>query len=96
MREYFSLLSLYHVLTITKKLIIIVTSIFASKAKTVNYSGNEVLTGIFKDKVEGPVQVHQLNIEGDQQADLSVHGGIHKAIYAYPQMYYDYWKEKTA
>ena len=51
-----------------------------------------VTTGIFKQPVTGPVMVRTLNADGDQQADLSVHGGIHKAIYAYPAEHYDYWR----
>lgn len=51
-----------------------------------------VTTAIFKQPVTGPVMVRTLNADGDRQADLSVHGGIHKAIYAYPAEHYDYWR----
>jgi MOSC domain-containing protein YiiM len=54
--------------------------------------GKLVTTGIFKDSITGPVMVRTLNIDGDQQADLSVHGGIDKAIYAYPAEHYEYWR----
>ncbi|HEV8482482.1 MAG TPA: MOSC domain-containing protein [Blastocatellia bacterium] len=54
--------------------------------------GKLVTTGIFKDPITGPIMVRTLNIDGDQQADLSVHGGIDKAIYAYPAEHYEYWR----
>jgi MOSC domain-containing protein YiiM len=50
-----------------------------------------VATGIFKQPVAGPVRVERLNIVGDRQADLSVHGGPNKAVYAYPSEHYGYW-----
>jgi MOSC domain-containing protein YiiM len=51
-----------------------------------------VQTGIFKTPTHGRVRVRTLNLEGDRQADLSVHGGPDKAIYAYPSEHYDYWR----
>jgi MOSC domain-containing protein YiiM len=51
-----------------------------------------VLTGIFKSPVAGRVQARSLNLEGDRQADLSVHGGPDKAVYAYPAEHYAYWR----
>jgi MOSC domain-containing protein YiiM len=51
-----------------------------------------VTTAIFKDPVEGRVKVGQLNLEGDAQADLRVHGGWSKAVYAYPVEHYDFWR----
>jgi MOSC domain-containing protein YiiM len=53
-----------------------------------------ILTGIFKHPVNGPVHVGRLNLEGDQQADLTVHGGPHKAVYVYPSEHYQYWREQ--
>ncbi len=53
-----------------------------------------VLTAIFKTPVEGPVKVGRLNLEGDRQADLTVHGGFHKAVYAYPSEHYPFWREE--
>jgi MOSC domain-containing protein YiiM len=53
-----------------------------------------VQTGIFKDPVDKPVTISKLNLAGDQQADLTVHGGTAKAIYAYPAEHYEYWREK--
>lgn len=55
-------------------------------------NGREVTTGIFKEPVAGRVRVRTLNLEGDGQADLSAHGGPHKAVYAYPAEHYDYWR----
>jgi MOSC domain-containing protein YiiM len=55
--------------------------------------GRIVSTGIFKDRVEGPVRVAGVNLEGDRQADLTVHGGPDKAVYAYPAEHYPFWRE---
>ena len=55
-------------------------------------NGDPVSTGIFKAPVAGRVMLRSLNLEGDGQADLSVHGGPSKAVYAYPSEHYDYWK----
>jgi MOSC domain-containing protein YiiM len=52
----------------------------------------QVLTGIFKYPVEGPLLLRQLNFEGDRQADLTVHGGRNKAVYAYPSEHYVFWR----
>jgi len=61
--------------------------------REVEWRGGRVLTGIFKSPVEGRVRVHALNLEGDRQADLSVHGGPDKAVYAYPTEHYECWRE---
>jgi MOSC domain-containing protein YiiM len=53
--------------------------------------GDPVSTGIFKEPVAGRVILRTLNLDGDRQADLSVHGGPSKAAYAYPSEHYDYW-----
>ncbi len=55
-------------------------------------NGKSVTTGIYKNPVHGRVKVGRLNLEGDGQADLSVHGGINKAVYAYPSEHYKYWR----
>jgi MOSC domain-containing protein YiiM len=60
--------------------------------QTVTWKGQIVTTGIFKVPVDGRVQVRTLNLEGDRQADLSVHGGPDKAVYAYPSEHYAYWQ----
>jgi MOSC domain-containing protein YiiM len=53
-----------------------------------------VATGIFKEPVAGPVTLRTLNLDGDRQADLSVHGGVSKAVYAYPSEHYEFWKQE--
>lgn len=58
------------------------------------WKGKVVLTSIFKAPVPGRVRVTKLNLEGDQQSDLSVHGGIEKAVYAYPSEHYSFWREE--
>jgi MOSC domain-containing protein YiiM len=60
--------------------------------QTITWKGRTVQTGIFKTPVNGRVQVRTLNLAGDRQADLSVHGGPDKAIYVYPSEHYDYWR----
>src|SRR5205814_1154753 len=55
-----------------------------------------VSTGIFKDPVADRLRLRWLNLEGDRQADLSVHGGKHKAVYCYPSVHYEYWKKELA
>lgn len=49
-------------------------------------------TGIYKTPVAGPVIVRMLNLDGDEQADLTVHGGVHKAVYLYPAEHYEAWR----
>ncbi len=58
--------------------------------RDVIWKGRAVRTGIFKEPVAGRVMLRRLNLEGDKQADLSVHGGADKAVYAYPVEHYDY------
>ncbi len=53
-----------------------------------------VSTGIFKEPVAGRVNLRTLNLDGDRQADLSVHGGPEKAVYVYPSEHYDFWKRE--
>jgi MOSC domain-containing protein YiiM len=60
--------------------------------REIAWHGESVTTGIFKQPVTGPVMVRTLNADGDEQADHSVHGGIDKAIYAYPAEHYQYWR----
>jgi len=54
--------------------------------------GASFKTGIFKHPVAGRVMLRQTNLDGDRQADLSVHGGANKAVYAYPSEHYGYWR----
>jgi MOSC domain-containing protein YiiM len=60
--------------------------------RTITWKDRTVQTEIFKTPTHGRVRVRTLNLEGDRQADLSVHGGPDKAIYAYPSEHYDYWR----
>jgi len=70
-----------------------VISLNVSLPREVEYRGNKVSTGIYNEPVEGRLKVRTLNIDGDKQADLTVHGGPDKAVYAYPSEHYPYWKE---
>ena len=69
-------------------------SINVGLPRVVMSNGDQVLTGIFKEPVQGPIMLRTLNLDGDRQADLSVHGGPTKAVYAYPSEHYDYWKRE--
>ena len=62
--------------------------------REVTWRGMNVTTGIFKQPVEGRVALRKLNLDGDRQADLTVHGGEYKAVYCYPLAHYDYWKKE--
>ena len=64
--------------------------------REVAWRGGSVSTGIFKEPVQGRVPVRRLNLDGDRQADLSVHGGADKAVYAYPAEHYHYWRGELA
>lgn len=55
------------------------------------YKGATINTGIFKQPVSGPVPLRTLNLDGDRQADLTVHGGPYKAVYGYPSEHYPFW-----
>jgi MOSC domain-containing protein YiiM len=59
--------------------------------REVMWHGRSVTTGIFKEPVEGRVALRKLNLDGDRQADLTVHGGEFKAVYCYPLAHYKYW-----
>jgi MOSC domain-containing protein YiiM len=67
-------------------------SIQVGRPRDVEWRGKIVRTSIFKDRVDGPVRVGTLNLAGDEQSDLSVHGGIDKAVYAYPSEHYPFWR----
>ncbi len=71
-----------------------VLAIFVGTPQPTLYRGKEIMTGIYKSRVNGPVGVNALNIVGDKQADLTVHGGTFKAVYAYPALHYSFWKKK--
>ena len=52
--------------------------------REVEWHSRTVTTGIFKKPVDGPIRLRKLNLDGDRQADLTLHGGQHKAVYCYP------------
>ncbi|HEY1658583.1 MAG TPA: MOSC domain-containing protein [Candidatus Sulfotelmatobacter sp.] len=58
------------------------------------YKGEVISSGIFKKPVSGAVMLRTLNLDGDRQADLSVHGGPFKAVYGYPSEHYEYWQNE--
>jgi len=62
--------------------------------REVEWQGRTILTSIFKEPVSGPVGVRRLNLDGDRQSDLTVHGGVDKAIYVYPSEHYPFWREQ--
>jgi MOSC domain-containing protein YiiM len=70
-------------------------SLNVARPRLVVYKGQSINTGIFKQPVSGPVQLRTLNLDGDRQADLSVHGGPHKAVYGYPSEHYSFWREEA-
>lgn len=70
-----------------------VLSVCRSAVRTVVMQDRPVPTGIYKEPVDGAVAVHPLGLDGDEQADLTVHGGPHQAVYAYPSEHYHHWEE---
>jgi len=60
--------------------------------REITVGGKSVKTSIWKNPVEGRLHVSKLNLDGDQQSDLSVHGGVDKAVYVYPSEHYSYWR----
>jgi MOSC domain-containing protein YiiM len=68
-------------------------SIQIAKARPALISGRQVMTAIHKQPIAGAVPVKPLGLVGDEQADLSVHGGLDKAVYAYPCEHYAFWRE---
>ncbi len=73
-----------------------VLGVQVGQARKVLISGRIVMTAIRKSAVHGPVAVKALGLEGDEQVDLSVHGGLEKAVYAYPSEHYDFWRAQRA
>ncbi len=60
--------------------------------REVAWRGATTITGIYKEPVGGRVALRRLNLDGDRQADLTVHGGESKAVYCYPLAHYDFWR----
>ena len=71
-------------------------SLNLARASALVIDGREVMSGIVKRSVAGPVDVGPLGLAGDEQADLSVHGGLSKAVYAYPSEHYGFWQTVRA
>ena len=69
-------------------------SVNAGLPRELEWKGKVVRTSIFKTPVGGRVRVSRLNLDGDQQSDLTVHGGIDKAVYAYPSEHYSFWRRE--
>jgi MOSC domain-containing protein YiiM len=67
-------------------------SINVGSPREILSTGRRIRTCIFKEPVSGPVAVHRMHLEGDQQADLRVHGGRDKAVYVYPSEHYQFWR----
>jgi MOSC domain-containing protein YiiM len=71
-----------------------VISVNVGLPREVTWHGTSVSTGIFKEPVTRRIALRKLNLEGDGQADLTVHGGEYKAVYCYPLEHYDYWRKE--
>lgn len=69
-----------------------VVSVNCGLPREVLWHGRSVTTGIYKEPVKGRLALRKLNLDGDRQADLSVHGGLAKAVYCYQLCHYEYWK----
>jgi MOSC domain-containing protein YiiM len=69
-------------------------SVNVSLPQIIREENRQIQTGIFKKAVDGPVKVGKLNLEGDGQADLAVHGGSHKAVYAYSRKNIEFWRRE--
>ena len=72
-----------------------VVSVNVGLPREVEWKHRLVLTAIFKDPVQGVIPLRSLNLDGDRQADLTVHGGPDKAVYGYPVEHYDYWRARV-
>ncbi len=69
-------------------------SVNTGMPREVSWHGRMVTTAIYKEPARGRVALRKLNLDGDRQADLTVHGGEHKAVYCYSLSHYDYWKKE--
>jgi MOSC domain-containing protein YiiM len=67
-------------------------SVNCGMPRTVDWHGRNVTTSIYKEHVQGRIALRTLNLDGDRQSDLTVHGGKDKAVYCYPVEHYEYWK----
>ena len=71
-----------------------ILSLNVGKPRDVPYGEGVARTSIFKSPVAGPLLLRRLNLDGDAQADLQVHGGRNKAVYAYPSEHYEFWRKE--
>ena len=71
-----------------------IISVNVARPRLVEWNDQIVSTGIYKIPVEGRVMLRTLNLDGDRQADLTVHGGPTKAVYVYPAEHYSYWRDE--
>ena len=69
-------------------------SVNVGRPREVEWDRRTIRTSFFKAPVPGRVQVRKLNLDGDQQSDLTVHGGVDKAVYAYPSEHYEFWRDQ--
>src|SRR5215216_4410811 len=92
---YFHLIvTIYYKQCIRSYITMRVLSVNVGLPRRVVFNGQIVTTSIFKDPVKGPIMLRKLNLDGDRQADLTVHGGLDKAVYSYPAEHYDYWRKQ--
>jgi MOSC domain-containing protein YiiM len=73
-----------------------IVSVNVGRPREIRWRGDVVTTSIFKDPVAGRVVVDRLNLAGDQQSDLTVHGGAEKAVYVFPSEHYAFWQKELA
>ena len=71
-----------------------VIAVSVGRPREVAWNGKTILTSIFKTPTSERLHVSRLNLDGDQQSDLTVHGGVDKAVYVYPSEHYAFWKEQ--
>jgi MOSC domain-containing protein YiiM len=71
-----------------------IVSINVGRPRQIPWQGQLVQTSIFKSPVPGRVRVRLHNLDGDEQSDLTVHGGVNKAVYVYPSEHYSFWKRE--
>jgi MOSC domain-containing protein YiiM len=71
-----------------------IISVNIGKPRYVQWRGRTVRTGIYKEPALGAIWISKENLQGDAQADLTVHGGIDQAVYIYPSEHYDFWREQ--
>ena len=71
-----------------------VLSVNVGMPMKVLFNGQTVTTAIFKNPVKDPIKLRKLNLDGDRQADLTVHGGVDKAVYSYPSEHYGHWRKE--